>query len=1181
MKKILVLGIAVFMTAFSAFGLTHTVTNGGVDDGTTPGTFRAEVLGAFFGDTILFNISTDTIYTHLLGEMVISNALTIIGHGGTFLTTSNNSRLATISSAVKFQDIEILFCDESAGNGGVFNVSGGSLTLDNVVLHDNHAGISGGCIYTTAPLDINNCQFLNNAAGDGGAIYSAFGASNITIDSTIFNDNTSLSRAGAIDIVTGSGNLVISNCSFDNNVSSTLGGAVVADASTGATVNITKSNFSNNRSDLAAGLGGAILLKGGSVKVIDSCIFNNNRTGDGASVFADSGRLEISNSYLHHNASLNNGGDVYVKGRIAGDTSIVLNCTFESDTSAVAGAGIFSDSSNIKITSTTLSKNYATTGTAIAQLDGGWVRLSRSTVLGNFAVSGGAIVPNGGTFELLGNVIAANDVGDVASAGWTVSLGFNVIGDGVTTGSAITWQASDTTGTLTFPVDARMKPLGYPGSPWVSTHEPDCLSPAIDRGGSAPTFDEIGYPRLGLADAGAFELQVLYTLPSAVISNNILGCGDGTYLDSLQVALTGAMPFGIDYSNGIDTLTVNGVSTATYFLHPNSPGTYVIVNVQDLNCPIGNVSGTSLVSDSILQVSVSLDVIPDCDSINGALSVVVNSGGVGPYSYIWSNGDLTISSDSISAGYNAVVVDDLGSTVGCKAEGVALVDNLTGPSIVIDGASPPSCFGSSDASINTTIAGLGPLDIQWTNGYSTDDIVNVVGGFHVVEVTDLNGCKALDSVFVPQPAPITNSFVFIEPSCGFANGGILSGPAGGSGSYTYLWSSGGTAASEVGIGLGMYVVDILDGNGCTASDSMYLNEVGAPTVVFDSIVKEDCGNGNGAIYVTGYSTGSITYDWDGGNIVEDLVNTNAGSHMLLLSDGTCSSGHIVNLASVRPLPTEICLVTVDSSDNQNIIVWEELVGNGISHYNVYRKALFGQDTYLKVGSVPIDSLSFFVDTVANSEAIWWNYKLQTVDSCGSESELSEVSHHKTIHLSIYPSPAPGEIKLKWNHYLGFTFTQYFIDRYTTATGWVTIDSVASSTTEYSTELPVDTVGLSYQVFAKSPGNCSATKAIGDFNSSRSNRKSEITGVGPGAIEDLNVEVFIYPNPTENLIHVQVKSAFSNENIEIRDLLGKLILKRDVNGSQSIVLDLEKYESGTYLLTITGQDYQVTKKVIKH
>jgi len=1123
----------------------------------------------------------------------IDRDLTIIGNGPG-LTSFDGG--ATIERAfnidfglnVEFKALQIQDFDvtgASVEGGAIYN--NGALLVNDVVFLNNWAR-EGGAIFSSlsSGLSVDNCTFIGDSASvqGGGAIRLV--GNNLDVDSSSFQGCGTAGNGGAIYAFAAGGTANISYTTFDNNRSVLDGGAIWIEQELGSSNFMNKNTYTDNHTTSGSSKGGAIYFTGRAEKILDSCLFTSNSSGTGASVYIDSSFVTLSNSFFDDNDVTNTGGDLYIASTVS-DTSKIDFCAFVNDTTLSAGAAaIWIDSSNVNDSRSTFSGNVGLTGTAILQDGGGLVNVSYNTVVSNWNASGGSVLCNAGTMNLTGNIIAQN-IGtfvDVSSAaGGMVSNGFNVIGDGATTGVAVSWQASDTTGTLALPVDPLLFPIAFNGAGWSPSYALRCFSPAFEIGGPAPLLDQLGQSIVSVADAGAYEAPVLFTPPNASIVGSVLGCGDGSYSDSLQVSLTGTVPYNFSFTNGTETWTETGINVGLFQLHPTDPGTYTITNVSDFNCPSGSTSGSGLVTDSILQVSVSLDVIPDCDSINGSLSALVTSGGVGPYDYTWSNGDVTNSADSISAGYNAVIVIDLGSTVGCKGEGVALVDNPTGPSIVIDGATPPSCFGASDASINTTISGVGPLNIQWTNGFSTDDIVNIIGGYHVVEVTDLNGCKALDSVFVPEPAPITNSFVFVEPACGVANGGIFSSPAGGSGSYTYSWSSGGTAASETGIGLGMYVVDILDGNGCTASDSMYLNEVGSPTVVFDSIIKEDCGNGNGAIYITASSTGTISYDWDGGNVVEDLVNTNAGAHMLLLSDGTCSSGHMMFLPSVRPEPTQICLATVDSNTNENVIVWEELAGNGISHYNVYRRALFGQEKYLKVGSVPFDSLSFFIDTVANTEAIWWNYKLQTVDSCGSESELSEVSNHKTIHLSIYPSPAPGEIKLKWNHYQGFTFTQYYIDRYTTAGGWVTIDSVSNAVTEFSTALPLDTVGLAYQIFAKAPANCSATKAIGDFNSSRSNRKSEITGVGPGAINEDELSLNMYPNPAENVLHLSGTIKGSIERLLILDNLGRIVksisFKVD-NSSFTNSVGIQNLAFGNYILYLQSSKRSYHYKFIK-
>ncbi len=587
-----------------------------------------------------------------------------------------------------------------------------------------------------------------------------------------------------------------------------------------------------------------------------------------------------------------------------------------------------------------------------------------------------------------------------------------------------------------------------------------------------------------------------------------------------------------------------------------------------------------MVSDSILNISVNLDVLPDCDSTNGVVSANIISGGTGSYTYEWSNGDITATADTVGAGYHIVLVEDL--TTGCKETGVALLNNPTGPAISFASVTPVSCPGSADGAIDATISGIAPLDIQWTNGFTTEDVSGVIGGHHVVEVVDANGCKNLDSVLVFEADPIEISFTQFNPNCGVVDGGLQANVTGGTGGYTYSWSSGGMAALEAPLGFGTYVVVVTDGNGCSSADSTILNEVGAPTMQIDSITLPDCGLANGSIYITGSSSGTVTYDWDG-LAVEDLINATAGMHILTLTDGSCSSGFMVDLPSLAPVTTQLCLATVDSATEANVIVWEEVAGIGISHYEIYRKALFGTDNYYKVGTVPVDSLSFFIDTVANTDAIWWNYKIKTVDSCGSASPLSEAVNHKTIHLSLYPASTPGSVKLKWNHYQGFSFSQYYIDRYTTATGWVTIDSVASTITQFTTALPADTLGLMYQIFAKSPSTCSPTKAIGDFNSSRSNRKSEVTGAAPSALEEEAMLINVFPNPVSDLLTLRALHNQDILTIKVLDNIGRQVAYYDVSGNGGVLdfkLSTVDLASGNYMLALSSSTGTYHYKFIK-
>lgn len=60
---------------------------------------------------------------------------------------------------------------------------------------------------------------------------------------------------------------------------------------------------------------------------------------------------------------------------------------------------------------------------------------------------------------------------------------------------------------------------------------------------------------------------------------------------------------------------------------------------------------------------------------------------------------------------------------------------------------------------------------------------------------------------------------------GDTDGQVTASASGGTASYTYSWNTGGTSATEIGLGAGTYSVTITDANGCTDSASITVNGV--------------------------------------------------------------------------------------------------------------------------------------------------------------------------------------------------------------------------------------------------------------------------------------------------------------------------------------------------------------------
>ena len=146
----------------------------------------------------------------------------------------------------------------------------------------------------------------------------------------------------------------------------------------------------------------------------------------------------------------------------------------------------------------------------IAILFAGTLTIVNSTVAGNFinpvSTAGSAGISSGGTLLLQNTVLASN--GGVTGrdcAGRVASLGHNIIG----TGCSNALQPSDLTGDPGLAADTESFPRLVPddGAPGHGRLPLLPSSPAIDAGddSACPATDQLGMPRRGTCDIGAFE----------------------------------------------------------------------------------------------------------------------------------------------------------------------------------------------------------------------------------------------------------------------------------------------------------------------------------------------------------------------------------------------------------------------------------------------------------------------------------------------------------------------------------------------------------------------------------------------------------------------------------------------------------------------------------------------------
>jgi hypothetical protein len=78
-------------------------------------------------------------------------------------------------------------------------------------------------------------------------------------------------------------------------------------------------------------------------------------------------------------------------------------------------------------------------------------------------------------------------------------------------------------------------------------------------------------------------------------------------------------------------------------------------------------------------------------------------------------------------------------------------------------------------------------------------------------------------------------------------------------------------------------------------------------------------------------------------------------------------------------------------------------------------------------------------------------------------------------------------------------------------------------------------------------------------------------------ETSSIDLTIAPNPTEGRI---VISTSGLSHIDIRNMQGQIITSHNVQGVETLEIDLSRFDNGIYLVSAYGKDSMETKKIIK-
>ncbi|MFC2099101.1 T9SS type A sorting domain-containing protein, partial [Bacteroidota bacterium] len=676
------------------------------------------------------------------------------------------------------------------------------------------------------------------------------------------------------------------------------------------------------------------------------------------------------------------------------------------------------------------------------------------------------------------------------------------------------------------------------------------------------------YQIAGCSDNYAFETEVI-AAPELNITTQGASCKAADGWASVRVT-NGNGPYSYFWSTGdTDTITRN-----------LTLGTYTIA--------VSDTSGCSTTEDILIAEAIQVTITqlkPSTCGIPDGSAVVTATGGKAPYKYVWSNGETTDTNKVMSAGLHYVNVID---SDGCYVQGsINLANDGSGPQITLNKLVSNDCYGDRLGSVDISVSGgNSPYEIGWSNGAITEDIDSLAAGIYNVIAKDVDGCLGAASFEIIQPSRITVSPVVTQATCAGADGRAVAVASGGTVPYIYKWSTGGIYQIEEGLAAGVYSVTIKDAKGCEMVAPILVNNVGGPVVTFTDVQGTACQSPISGSITTSVTGGVPTYNYSwspGGQTSENVTSLAVGTYSVKVTDfNGCVGVNAVTIKQDPPDINPICLVTVDTATDMNMIVWEKTVTSNVSHYNIYRESSIRGD-YQLIGSRDVDSLSIFVDSIADPTLRSWRYRLSVVDNCGVESTLSDP--HKTMHLTLNVG-LNDAVNLIWDHYEGFSVSTYNVYKYLPVSGWDFLTGISSDLTSLTDE-NVTEDGVYYFIEIAAPNDgCTATEnKASTLNSSRSNRKSKLKSgeTGIGSIIDLD-KLNIYPNPSNGIfnIHMELES-MDNIDIKVFDINGRLMIQKKIEHMPTQVdtqLNLSGFKDGVYHILIKTNNTLLHRMVVK-
>ena len=475
----------------------------------------------------------------------------------------------------------------------------------------------------------------------------------------------------------------------------------------------------------------------------------------------------------------------------------------------------------------------------------------------------------------------------------TASIGVSDVScQGLATGSATVFTQNET-GQLTY-----VWSNGATGS-FIAGLPPGEINVTVtDEGGCAVVLGaEAGEPELLKAQPAATG-ETGFNKIDGTVSANPTG---------------GTPPYLFHWSNGSTSQTQTGLP----------PGIYT-VTVSDAGHCQTIASVAVAVYDCQLSAVISKQNIT-CHGGSNGIASAIPTGGVPPFSFLWSNGQTTPSVANLPPGLVVVTVTD---AAGCP---VILNAVLTQPGLPTANVSAAGASASANPS-----GGTAPFSYFWSNDETTKTIADLEPGIYSVTVTDAAGCTATGATAANgDGCSVAASVVdFKNVSCHGGNDGEATvALVGGTDPLTYSWPGGGEGATKSGLTTGTYAVTVSDASQCRGIAIVTISQPPPLSGIVLNTTATECQDENTGTATVNGSGGVSPYEylWPGGVAGPAQSGLGKGNYPVLVEDANgCSHVIEVNIGVEDLLPPVVSVqnIVLELNENGKLILAPAHLDNG-------------------------------------------------------------------------------------------------------------------------------------------------------------------------------------------------------------------------------------------------------------